>query len=231
MRKPFPCGRCGVTVLVSTTRTQYTPFCPPCREARKAERQKTVTTTCATCGAMLTLTGRAGLERARQQRTYCSTACRATAMSASSRRTAVRDAARSAARMRERNPTAMPGVVEKIKTSRGGTWRPPHRGAASRAPTPTQLATQAALGSEWVLEHHVKLGPGRDGCRLDVAHPQKKIAVELDGPSHYGARRKRDELRDARLRGLGWIVLRFSNQAATERLAECVQTVTSTTSR
>ena len=57
---------------------------------------------------------------------------------------------------------------------------------------------------------------------------EKKLAVEVDGRTH---KKDRDAIRDSFLRKLGWKVLRFSNEAVTERLEECVQTVLSTISK
>ena len=65
--------------------------------------------------------------------------------------------------------------------------------------------------------------------RLDMANPELKIAVEVDGRSHNWEKVKESDARkDAFLASLGWIVLRFSNTAVMDDLAGCVQMVTST---
>ncbi|RYG33752.1 DUF559 domain-containing protein [bacterium] len=60
--------------------------------------------------------------------------------------------------------------------------------------------------------------------KLDVADPERKIAVEIDGGSHTTLlAQERDARKQLALELLGWIVLRFSNRDVTERLEECVQ--------
>lgn len=46
-------------------------------------------------------------------------------------------------------------------------------------------------------------------ARLDLAYPERKIAIEYDGAWHWERRRHDDRRRD-RLRALGWTVLVFS---------------------
>ena len=48
--------------------------------------------------------------------------------------------------------------------------------------------------------------------KIDVANPNRKIAVEIDGGSHNGANRKTaDARKDSRLAALGWRVLRYGS--------------------
>lgn len=49
------------------------------------------------------------------------------------------------------------------------------------------------------------------GCyRLDFAHPEAKVNIEIDGEIHTRPyRRRNDELRDEHLRSLGWKVIRI----------------------
>ena len=72
-----------------------------------------------------------------------------------------------------------------------------------------------ALGAGWRAEFPLSLGPRTPGYpthyKIDLALPERKIAVEVDGFSH-GSRRDQDEKKEAKLRSLGWIVLRFSNR-------------------
>jgi very-short-patch-repair endonuclease len=74
---------------------------------------------------------------------------------------------------------------------------------------------------------------GKPHCyKIDVANRTLKIAIEVDGGSHGTLERKaQDARKEEFLVGCGWVVLRFSNKAVTERLAECVQTVLSTISK
>lgn len=63
----------------------------------------------------------------------------------------------------------------------------------------------------FVQQHPVRLANGRR-VRLDVAWPDLRVAVELDGAAFHGSRdqRERDLRRDTALAVLGWVVLRFS---------------------
>jgi very-short-patch-repair endonuclease len=47
--------------------------------------------------------------------------------------------------------------------------------------------------------------------KIDIAEPKQKIAIEVDGNSHH-SRKALDTKKDAKLRSLGWIVLRFWNR-------------------
>lgn len=68
--------------------------------------------------------------------------------------------------------------------------------------------------------------------KLDIANPQVMLGIEVDGSSHTTVERQaQDAKKEEFLSGLGWTVLRFSNREVTEHLAECVQTVLSTTSK
>ena len=63
-----------------------------------------------------------------------------------------------------------------------------------------------------VRQHRVQVGD--HAVYLDVAFPDVKVAVELDGAAWHGSReqRERDIRRDAALAALGWVVLRFSHR-------------------
>jgi very-short-patch-repair endonuclease len=64
-----------------------------------------------------------------------------------------------------------------------------------------------------VQQHPVAVGGG--DYRLDVAWPERMVAVELDTPGgheHPGAI-ERDKRKDRRLRSIGWSVLRVTARA------------------
>jgi hypothetical protein len=77
-------------------------------------------------------------------------------------------------------------------------------GVTAVLPGPPQLPP-------WIQQHRVRLGDGRL-VRLDVAYPEARVAIELDGAAFHGSRvaRERDLRRDTALAALGWVVLRFS---------------------
>lgn len=61
----------------------------------------------------------------------------------------------------------------------------------------------------WISQYPVKPGMPWKFWRLDFAHPALMLNVEIDGSAHdKPARRTRDETRDARMKELGWRVLR-----------------------
>ncbi len=74
-----------------------------------------------------------------------------------------------------------------------------------------------ALGDGWIAEYAVSLGgriPGYPtNYKLDIAKPDIKLGIEVDGFSHVALeRRAQDRKKDAMLNSLGWIVLRFTNK-------------------
>jgi very-short-patch-repair endonuclease len=87
----------------------------------------------------------------------------------------------------------------------------------------------------WGLLHVVDV-PGLPPCRrqlrvslprghavLDVAWPEARLAVELDGAAFHGSpeQRERDLRRDAALAAQGWLVLRFSYRRLTREPDVC----------
>lgn len=143
----------------------------------------------------------------------------------------------SARRMRERNPMSDPATRERMsRTLRELGHRPPVRGGNGSGMTEPQRLLLSELGEGWLPE--LSLGTGK-GARarglpnrytLDIAHPDRKIAVEVDGRSHRSrARRESDSRKDAWLRSEGWTVFRFSNEDVMRSTTESAQTVLSTT--
>lgn len=57
-----------------------------------------------------------------------------------------------------------------------------------------------------VAQYVVRDAAGGHVARLDLAYPERKVAVEYDGALHWEQRRADDRRRD-RLRALGWIVI------------------------
>jgi very-short-patch-repair endonuclease len=85
------------------------------------------------------------------------------------------------------------------------------------------------LGPGWIAEIPVKTGNRRERggmpthYKIDIAHPDLKIAVEIDGESHSGNRKESDARKDAFLQSIGWSVLRFSNKAVIANSTQCAQ--------
>jgi superfamily I DNA/RNA helicase len=104
------------------------------------------------------------------------------------------------------------------KGSNKGT-RPPIQGGNGKGLTVPQATLLSALGDNWASEYVVPTRKGRGNgyptCyKIDIAHPGCKIAIEVDGQGHKGARKKLDEKKDAFLSSIGWTVYRISNLEA-----------------
>jgi very-short-patch-repair endonuclease len=66
-------------------------------------------------------------------------------------------------------------------------------------------------------ERQYRITDGTRTAYADVAYPEFRVAVELDGAAHHGGReaRERDLRRDTWLAAQGWLVLRFSHARLT----------------
>jgi very-short-patch-repair endonuclease len=76
---------------------------------------------------------------------------------------------------------------------------------------------------EPVLQHRITLGKRR--CRIDLAYPDSKIAIEVDSWEYHGSRTAFDEDR-ARANDLvvaGWRVLRFTSAITDAQAAATVR--------
>jgi hypothetical protein len=119
-------------------------------------------------------------------------------------------------RIRDLNPTSRPDVREKIsRTLKAMHHGPSVRGGNGRGLTEPQRMLMEILGEGWTAEYALSLGKRTPGYpthyKIDIAHPERKIAIEVDGFSH-GARRDLDAKKDTKLGSFGWTVLRFLNR-------------------
>ena len=172
---------------------------------------------------------------------YCSKECgrlgRNLAVGRSSAITTKKNAAYYSNRMKVDNPMRDPKAREKSsETLRAMGWKPPVQGGNGR-PTPVaQKLLADALG--WPMEVVVPTRVSRRTLglpkhyKLDIADEATRTWIEVDGPSHNSAKVRAADLRKkVFLEACGWTLLRFSNQAVMDGLAECVQMVLSITSR
>jgi len=231
MNYKVTCAECGKTVQARSKRK----LCgPECRLVRLERRRKKVTLPCTWCGASVLLTGRNGLSLASRGRAYCCAEHKTLELARISSITMARTNRKYAsARMIARNPMRRPEVRAQVsKTLVAMGWGPIQRGGNGRPPTKAELLISAALGwqTNVIVPTRVPRGNGYPThYKIDVGDPDLKIAIECDGLSHNSlSRRAQDRKKEAFLRELGWTVLRFSNQAATDRLADCVRKVRST---
>ena len=195
---------------------------------------------CAICGQEV-ISPTKGQRDASKRRgwAYCSRECSgAYSRWSSSMTMAATNRAHASARMTARNPMHREDVRQLVSTKlRAMGWKPPVQGGNGKPAPPAQLLIASALG--WEMEVVVRTGHGtREGSgfppcyKLDVGNRALMVGIEVDGLSHCSLERQaQDRKKDAKLRSLGWTVLRFSNREVIESLQKCVDTVMSTISK
>lgn len=165
-------------------------------------------------------------------RVYCSKTCSTAFRAKISSETMARTNRKFASeRMKAHNPMKKPEVRERVSNAlKEIGHKPPIQGGNGRGLTKAQKALSEALG--WPTEVIVSIGKGnmKEGrpshYKIDIANPAMKIAIEVDGPSHQAlVVQQRDQRKTEFLRGLGWTVLRFSNQAVMDDTAGCARMV------
>ena len=144
-------------------------------------------------------------------------------------------------RMKEHNPMAKKEVREKVsKTLKSMHWQPQVRGGNGTGATKPQETLFVALAErhmevkvEYAIPTGMKRKSGYPTCyKVDIAIPSARLAIEVDGNSHYAIeRQKQDKKKDIFLNGLGWQVLRLKNKQVMEHLPECVELILSTISK
>lgn len=134
-----------------------------------------------------------------------------------------------------RNPSADPGTRAQIsQTLRRMGHRPTVRGGNGTGLTEAQTTLLHSLGLGWLPEHVVSTGARVKGgppthYKIDLAHPERMVAVEIDGGSHGTlARQRADQRKTAWLSLHGWSVLRFSNQEVLSSTASVTRQILST---
>lgn len=118
------------------------------------------------------------------------------------------------------NAMWIPGVRARVsQTLKQRGHAPVARGGNGKLTMP-QIRLLTILGPPWCPELVVSTGRPRPfglpkNVKIDLAHPQKKITIELDGPSHQSPRkREADKRKVSYLLRNGWCVLRLSNAKA-----------------
>jgi|GEM_PF-2915598 len=116
------------------------------------------------------------------------------------------------------------GTDARSRTARRGTNKPsPHAG-----PTPHDLLWEAVV-ARWpdAVREFEGAVPGRR-YRLDVALPDARIAIEVDGFRHHGKHLedfRRDRVRQNLLTIAGWRVLRFAAGDIRKDVIACLDTI------
>lgn len=86
-------------------------------------------------------------------------------------------------------------------------------------PTVPQQMLFDALPAGAVMEFPIPTGNVGTPCRVDIAIPPVRLAVEVDGHSHrIQSRREIDARKERALREQGWALLRFSNSEIVRHL-------------
>jgi len=122
------------------------------------------------------------------------------------------------------NPMANMISRAKMKTSLSG-HAPSVRGGNGHGATVAEQLLAEALG--WETNVIVCTGRREDGYpthyKLDVANQEKRVCIEIDGPSHRAiSRQEQDKKKENFLQNRGWLVLRFSNQEVLQNLETCL---------
>ena len=142
-------------------------------------------------------------------------------------------------RMKEHNPMSNPDVRENVsRILHEIGHKPKVRGGNGKGMTePQRLMTEALKEfipqTEYAVQTKIPRGNGYPTCyKLDIAIPEIKLGIEVDGNSHcLIERQEQDKKKDELLSTLGWTVLRFRNKQVTEHTEDCVRTVMSTISK
>jgi len=166
-------------------------------------------------------------------RKTCSQACRNKVSSQTMSRTNLKYCSE---RMKTNNPMMKETSREKMRaTHKRIGHQPKVKGGNGREPTKPEMTLKFLFGMK--LNHTVTTGVRKGSIypyhyKLDLALPELKLALEADGSSHSTLKRKeQDRRKDEFLNGLGWTVLRFTNQQIMNDLHTVFQTVSSTISR
>lgn len=77
----------------------------------------------------------------------------------------------------------------------------------------TRISRNQKLAYGWIKtsfpQENIEMEYGVGNYAIDIALPEHKIAIEIDGKYHQGERLTKDAVRDSNLKNLGWTVLRF----------------------
>ena len=119
-------------------------------------------------------------------------------------------------RIRALNPMSNPETRAKASvTLRKMKHKPSERGGNGHGMTLPQQIMMDALSGNWIPELAISLGKRKQNfptCyKVDLGNIDLKIAIEIDGNSHY-SRLEKDKKKDLMLVSLGWKVLRFWNK-------------------
>lgn len=176
--------------------------------------------TCFECAKLFDGSEQQGRSSAKGKNVYCGPVCIA---KKSSRVASETNRKHASARMKKNNPMHDKGAREKVATTlkRVG-HKPKTRGGNGTGLTEAERLLAEATGLKpATVPTHLGKGSGFPTCyKLDLADPDHKIGVEVDGNSHRARSRQiQDRKKENFLRSLGWVVLRISNEEVNKILS------------
>ncbi len=217
------CRVCGREVSVAWSRRRTAKYCS--RECcDTGQRAGLRAWQCETCGGTFYRRDKFGKRRFR----FCGRSCMGLwrwtqdgfrARAEAGIRAAAQDPqqrAASSARMRANNPMTNPETREKMRRAlRGRTFLA--RGGNGQMTTPQiMLADALGLPMEYAIPTAAVAGKFPSlphNYKVDIADPEEKVAIEVDGKSHQLRKWKFFDRRKTEvLNVLGWRVIRFTNE-------------------
>lgn len=127
--------------------------------------------------------------------------------------------------MTTRNPMFYAEVRQKAAEAVKRTGRFEHLTGGNGHVSPTEELLFSRLGPEWELSHTVPMGKGSraqglpGGYKIDLAYPELKLGIELDGKSHGTYKQiEKDRKKESALEERGWEIRRFKNEVVWESL-------------
>lgn len=216
----------------------------------QAQQKPLITKLCAQCGTEFSF--RSMGEKQNSKRRFCGNQCaaqwrmaqpgrreqaKAAIKVAHSRKKGAKDPVMTS-RMKRHNPMHRPEVAQRAGQSKRGRTRLA-RGGNGQVTVPQQTLLDTLGWPAEYLEYAIPTAsvkgqfPSLPTCyKVDLAHPDSKTAIEVDGRTHKRRRRKfLAKRRTAVLVSLGWTVLRFWNEEVMENPETQAEKIMSTTSK
>ena len=133
-------------------------------------------------------------------------------------------------RMKENNPMQKEHVREKVSKKLKGR-KPIKIGGNGRGLTvPQSILLKYLLKYNAVAEYTVPTkgirGNYPKSYKIDIALPDYKIAIEIDGNSHRALNRKKEDIKkNSFLKEKGWTTIRFWNEEINEDIETCTNKI------